>query len=32
VARQRRKFVGIGMPVIATVASVGYKLALSERF
>jgi two-component system torCAD operon response regulator TorR len=31
VARLRRKLVGSGTPVIATVTGVGYKLALSER-
>ncbi|UPK33874.1 response regulator transcription factor [Bradyrhizobium sp. 186] len=31
VARLRRKLVGSGSPVIATVTGVGYKLALSER-
>jgi two-component system torCAD operon response regulator TorR len=31
VARLRRKLIGSGTPVIATVTGVGYKLALSER-
>nr|WP_249815675.1 MULTISPECIES: response regulator transcription factor [unclassified Bradyrhizobium] len=31
VARLRRKLIGSGTPVIATVTGIGYKLALSER-